>query len=74
MLLEALGAAMDETNLHARAFTASPSNNVHLLNADEFFTDFAAFLKPETMHPSVSGARRMAAMIDRAPCAGTGGR
>lgn len=68
-LLDYLGLAMDETNVHARAVTASASNNVHLVNADEFFLSFGAFLKPQTMHPSVAGARRMADMLTRAVCA-----
>jgi hypothetical protein len=67
-LLSALGAAMNETNAALRAITADSTNNIHLVNADAFFEDFASFLKPETMHPSVAGARRMGEMMNSAVC------
>ncbi|MCA2961407.1 MAG: hypothetical protein IOD12_14245 [Silvanigrellales bacterium] len=67
-LLSALGAAMNEANAALRAITADSTNNIHLVNADAFFEDFASFLKPETMHPSVAGARRMGEMMNSAVC------
>lgn len=67
-LLQALGQAMNETNDALRQVAGDPTNNIHLVNADSFFEEFASYLKPETMHPSVSGARRMGELMVSALC------
>lgn len=53
------------------ALGARTDNNVHVLDADEFYENLGYFLNPRTAHPSVLGAERMARMIDRTICGRT---
>ncbi|NBO37925.1 hypothetical protein EBU99_05005 [bacterium] len=66
LFMESLEKAMQYENRNARAFSSLASNNTHLINVDKFFENFPYFLKPETMHPSVFGAKQMAGMINKA--------
>lgn len=71
-VLDNLSAAMNETNAVARAATARSDNGILLIDYDEFFENFGAFLKPQTMHPTVAGAQRLGDMLERAVCKSKG--
>lgn len=72
LFMQSLERAMQYENRGIRALTSQTDNNVHLVNVDKFFENFPYFLKPETMHPSVFGARQMAGMINKAVCYSVG--
>lgn len=72
LFMQSLERAMQYENRSARAVTSQSDNNIHLVNVDKFFENFPYFLKPETMHPSVFGARQMAGMINKAVCHSVG--
>ncbi|MEN9810867.1 MAG: hypothetical protein RLZZ488_2434 [Pseudomonadota bacterium] len=72
LFMQSLERAMQYENRAARAATSQSDNNIHLVNVDKFFENFPYFLKPETMHPSVFGARQMAGMINKAVCQSVG--
>lgn len=72
LFMESLEKAMQYENRGARAFAAQQNNNTHIVNVDKFFEVFPYFLKPETAHPSVFGARQMAGMINKAICQSVG--
>jgi hypothetical protein len=72
LFMKSLERAMQYENRGVRALTSQSDNNVHLVNVDKFFEMFPYFLKPETMHPSVFGAKQMAGMINKAVCQSVG--
>lgn len=68
IFFEGLHRAFNNTNARTREFTSREDNNVHYVSADTFYSNFATFLKPETMHPSVLGAKIMANSFDSEIC------
>lgn len=74
LFMESLEKAMQSQNRSIRAITSKSSNNTHILNVDQFYENFPYFLKPETMHPSVFGAKQMAQMINKAICGSGAGQ
>lgn len=74
LFMESLEKAMQNENRSIRAMTSKTTNNTHILNVDKFYEHFPYFLKPETIHPSVFGAKQMAQMINKAVCSSGGGQ
>ncbi len=72
LFIQSLSSAMNLSNERSRVFTERTDNNVHLLNVDAFYKNFATFLKPETMHPTVYGAKLMAELVDKSVCESEG--
>ena len=67
-LLEHLSTAFNETNLALRTYLRTHNHNIQLTDADEFYTNFAAYLKPETMHPHFQGAANFGYLLAKALC------
>lgn len=74
LFMESLEKAMQHENRTLRAVTSKSTNNVHIVNVDKFYEHFPYFLKPETMHPSVFGAKQMALMVNKAICSSGAGQ
>ncbi len=74
LFMESLEKAMQSENISIRAMTSKTTNNTHIVNVDKFYEHFPYFIKPETMHPSVFGAKEMAQMINKAICSSGGGQ
>lgn len=74
LFMESLEKAMQQENRSIRAMTSQVSNNTHVINVDKFYEHFPYFLQPETMHPSVFGAKQMAEMVNKAICNSRGGQ
>lgn len=68
IMLKAADAAFNFQNNVIREFTARTNNNVHLVNADEFFLNFHQIVHTNAVHPHVKGARWVAGLFDRAVC------
>lgn len=69
--VDAMNGAFSETNAYVRHIGADPTNNIHILNVDEFFENIGSFINPRLAHPSVEGARKMAQMVERTICQDT---
>ncbi|MEY2987566.1 MAG: hypothetical protein RJB13_1087, partial [Pseudomonadota bacterium] len=74
LFMESLEKAMQHENRSIRAMTSMATNNTHILNVDKFYENFPYFLKPETIHPSVFGAKQMSKMINKSICSSGGGQ
>lgn len=70
LFIESLAQSFDDTNQKVETFLSQNQkpSAVRLINADSFFKQFPAFLKPETMHPDVYGAKRISKVITTALC------
>lgn len=66
--LQGLADSFDAVNRSVVAVGEDAQNNLHVMNVDEFFENLGYFLNPRTAHPSVLGAKRMAAMVERTLC------
>jgi hypothetical protein len=72
LLIKSADRAFTTQNRFAREVAARTSNNVQLVNVDEFYLKFHEIVNPHTMHPSVEGAKEMADLVDRALCNSVG--
>ncbi len=70
VLIKSADKAFNDINKKIRTFTSTSNHNVHLVNADEFYLNFHNIIHPETMHPTVSGAKFMSDLIHRTTCSG----
>lgn len=72
LLIKSADRAFTTQNRYAREVAARQTNNVQLVNVDEFYLKFHQIVNPATMHPSVEGTREMADLVDRALCNSVG--
>ena len=72
LLIDSADWAFSTQNRSARAAGADTSNNVQLINVDEFYRNFHVIVNPYTMHPSVKGAGMMADLVGESLCTSVG--
>ena len=68
LILKAADRSFTAINDRLEEFTNRTDNNVHLVNADEFYHNFHRLVNPRTMHPSVEGSKFIADIVNRAIC------
>jgi hypothetical protein len=72
MLVQSADRAFTYGNTFARAITARTSNNLQLVNVDEFYRNFHEIVSKHTMHPTPEGAERMSDLVETALCSSQG--
>jgi len=68
LIIKSADLAFNEINRKIRKFTKRKDHNVHMVNADEFYLNFHNIVHPETMHPTVAGAKFMSDLVRRTTC------
>ena len=68
LILKAADRSFTAINDRLEEFTNRTDNNVHLVNADEFYQNFHKIVNPRTMHPSVEGSKFIADIVNRSIC------
>lgn len=72
LFIESLDEAFKFSNTAVDNFTSLSSNNIYSINADPFYQNFSSYLKPDTMHPDVSGAIKIANFLENGLCDSSG--
>lgn len=68
LFIHSLSQSFAETNQVVKDFLEQNETNIFHINADKFFNHFPEYLKPETMHPDVLGAQKIAQVINEGLC------